>query len=38
MRLQLGEDLTHIMSGGNHNPIAPDDEFKALLPELQVAI
>ena len=37
MRLQLGEDLTHIMRGGNRYPIAPDEEIKALLPELQTA-
>jgi len=37
MRLQLGEDLTHIMRGGNSYPIAPDEEIKALLPELQAA-
>jgi transposase len=35
MRLQLGEDLTHIVRGGNRYPIAPDEELKALLPELQ---
>jgi transposase len=35
MRLQLGEDLTYIMRGGNRYPIAPDEELKALLPELQ---
>ena len=37
MRLQLGEDLTHIMRGGNRYPIAPDEEIKALLPDLQAA-
>jgi len=37
MWLQLGEDLTHMMCGGNRYQIAPDDELKALLPELQAA-
>jgi transposase len=34
MRLQLGEDLTHIMRGGHRYPIAPAEELQALLPEL----
>ena len=37
MRLQLGEDLTHVMRGGNRYPIAPGDEIMELLPELQTA-
>ncbi|MFQ5962308.1 MAG: IS110 family transposase [Candidatus Methylomirabilales bacterium] len=35
MRLQLGEDLTHIVRGGHRYPIAPGEELQALLPELQ---
>jgi transposase len=35
MRLQLGEDLTHIMRGGHRYPLAPTEELQALLPELQ---
>jgi len=37
MRLQLGEDLTHILRGGHRYPIAPGEELRALLPELQAA-
>jgi len=37
IRLQFGENLTHIMHGGNRYPITPDEELKALLPELQEA-
>ena len=37
MRLQLGEDLTHIMRGGNRYPIAPGDEIIELLPEFKTA-
>ncbi|MFQ5944522.1 MAG: IS110 family transposase [Anaerolineales bacterium] len=37
MRLQLGEDLTHIMRGGHRYPIAPGEELRALRPELQAA-
>lgn len=37
MRLQLGEDLTHIMRGGNRYPIAPGDEIMELLPEVKTA-
>ena len=35
MRLQLRGDLTHIMRGGHRYPIAPGEELRALLPELQ---
>jgi len=37
MRLHLGEDLTHIMRGGNRYPIAPGDEIMELLPEVKAA-
>ncbi len=37
MRLQLGNDLTHIMRGGHRYSIAPAEELQALLPELQAA-
>jgi len=35
MQLQLGEDLTHIMRGGNRYPIAPSEEIQALQQGLQ---
>jgi transposase len=37
MRLQIGEDLTQIIRGGNRYPLAPAEELQALLPELQAA-
>lgn len=37
MRLQLGEDLTHITRGGHRYPIAPIEELQALLPEPKLA-
>jgi len=37
MRLKLGDDLTHIMRGGNRYPIAPVEELKSLKPELQAS-
>ena len=33
MRLQMGEDLTHIIRGGQVRPIAPADEVLARQPE-----
>ena len=35
MRLQLGEDLTHIVRGGAKRLIAPAEEVRQLRPELQ---
>jgi hypothetical protein len=37
MRLQLGEDLTHITRGGHRYPIAPIEELQAVLPEPELA-
>ena len=35
MRLQSGEDLTHIVRGGAKRLIAPAEEVLKLKPELQ---
>jgi len=33
MRLQMGEDLTHIIRGGQARPIAPAEDVLARQPE-----
>jgi hypothetical protein len=35
LRLQLGENLTHVVRGGAKHLIAPPDEVLALKPELR---
>ena len=37
LRLQLGDDLTHVVRGGARHLIAPADEVLALKPELAAA-
>ncbi len=34
MRLQIGDDLTHVVRGGAKRLIAPPDEVLELRPEL----
>ena len=37
LRLGLGDDLTHILSGQTRRPIAPPEEVLALCPELRAS-